>query len=52
MEGKPSMTHQEIDPLEELTVEECALERKLRFRIDLLIMPLVISVYMMNYIDR
>jgi len=35
-----------------LTPEELALEKKLVRRIDLLIMPLIILVYLMNYIDR
>lgn len=35
-----------------LTPAEKELEKKLRRRIDLLIMPLVILVYLMNYIDR
>jgi hypothetical protein len=35
-----------------LSEEELAIERKLRRRIDLRIMPLVILVYLMNYIDR
>ena len=35
-----------------LTPEEQVLEKKLRRRIDMLIMPLVILVYLMNYIDR
>lgn len=35
-----------------LTDEELAVEKKLRFKIDALVMPLVILVYLMNYIDR
>ena len=35
-----------------LTEEEQALALKLRRKIDLLIMPLVVLVYLMNYIDR
>ncbi|KAI7242232.1 permease of the major facilitator superfamily [Hortaea werneckii] len=35
-----------------LTEEEKAVEKKLRRKIDSLIMPLVILVYLMNYIDR
>lgn len=35
-----------------LTVEELAIEKKLRRKIDFLIMPLVMLVYLMNYIDR
>jgi len=36
----------------ELTPEERVIEKKLKRRIDSLIMPLVILVYLMNYIDR
>ncbi|KAF2213533.1 hypothetical protein CERZMDRAFT_66995 [Cercospora zeae-maydis SCOH1-5] len=35
-----------------LTEEEKAIERKLLKKIDILIMPLVVLVYLMNYIDR
>lgn len=35
-----------------LTPEELEVEKKLRRKIDFLIMPLVILVYLMNYIDR
>lgn len=35
-----------------LDEHELAIEKKLRRRIDALIMPLVILVYLMNYIDR
>ncbi|KAI4716608.1 permease of the major facilitator superfamily [Aureobasidium sp. EXF-10727] len=35
-----------------LTPEELEIEKKLRRKIDLLIMPLVVLVYLMNYIDR
>lgn len=36
----------------QLTEHELAVEKKLRLKIDVLIMPLVILVYLMNYIDR
>ncbi|KAK0805115.1 hypothetical protein LTR38_005646, partial [Friedmanniomyces endolithicus] len=36
----------------QLTEEELVVEKKLRRKIDTLIMPLVIMVYLMNYIDR
>jgi hypothetical protein len=36
----------------QLTEEELVIEKKLRRKIDSLIMPLVILVYLMNYIDR
>jgi hypothetical protein len=35
-----------------LTPEELEVEKKLRRKIDFLIMPLVVLVYLMNYIDR
>lgn len=38
--------------LSHLSEDEIILENKLRRKIDLLIMPLVILVYLMNYIDR
>ncbi|KKZ66527.1 hypothetical protein EMCG_01121 [[Emmonsia] crescens] len=44
MEDKENMTM--------LTPEELVLEKKLRRKIDMLIMPIVIVVYLMNYIDR
>lgn len=35
-----------------LTEEELVIERKLRRKLDLMIMPLMIWTYLMNYIDR
>ncbi|KAK6440620.1 hypothetical protein LTR95_003152 [Oleoguttula sp. CCFEE 5521] len=35
-----------------LTEEELVIEKKLRRKIDALVMPIVVSVYLMNYIDR
>lgn len=35
-----------------LTEDEIAAERKLRWKIDLMIMPLIVWTYLMNYIDR
>ncbi|KAJ5766804.1 uncharacterized protein N7511_004420 [Penicillium nucicola] len=52
MGEKADLSHEEVAYLTQLTPEEKILERKLRRRIDLLIMPLVIIVYLMNYIDR
>ena len=52
MGEKVEMAHEETVHLMELSPEEKVLERKLRRRIDILIMPLVILVYLMNYIDR
>jgi ribosome-binding factor A len=40
------------DAHDELTEEEKRIARKLMRKIDLRIMPLVILVYLMNYIDR
>ena len=52
MGEKGDLTHEEVVHLSALTEEEKILEKKLRFKIDALIMPLVILVYLMNYIDR
>lgn len=38
--------------LDVLTEEELITEKKLRRKIDLLIMPLMVWTYLMNYIDR
>lgn len=52
MGEKAEISHEEVVHLAQLTPEEKILERQLRRRIDTLIMPLVILVYLMNYIDR
>ncbi|KAB8205406.1 major facilitator superfamily domain-containing protein [Aspergillus parasiticus] len=52
MGEKADITHEEVIQVTQLTPEELAIEKKLRRRIDCLIMPLVILVYLMNYIDR
>lgn len=49
---KAEMSHEEVAQLAELTEEEKVIETKLRRRLDCTIMPLVILVYLMNYIDR
>ena len=49
---KTSVAHEESVRLHGLTEEEMVLEKKLRLKIDLLIMPLVMLVYLLNYIDR
>lgn len=50
---KAQIAHDEIlHHLSALSEEEKVVEKKLRRRIDFLIMPLVILVYLMNYIDR
>ena len=40
------------DHLRRLSPEELEVEKKLRKKIDMLIMPLCVLVYLMNYIDR
>lgn len=52
MGEKADITHEEVVQVTQLTPQEQAIEKKLRRRIDCLIMPLVILVYLMNYIDR
>jgi hypothetical protein len=49
---KTAATHEEFVHLGQLTAGEKVLEKKLTRRIDALIMPLIILVYLMNYIDR
>lgn len=49
---KAEVTHEERMHWGQLTEDELVLETKLRRKIDALIMPLVILVYLMNYIDR
>lgn len=52
MSEKGEATHEEVIQPTRLTEEETIVEKQLRRRIDMLIMPLVILVYLMNYIDR
>lgn len=49
---KAEYSHDETAEFSRLTEEELRVEKKLRRKIDVLIMPLVILVYLMNYIDR
>ncbi|KAL4998933.1 major facilitator superfamily domain-containing protein [Aspergillus recurvatus] len=50
---KANIAHdEEVGHIATLSPEELVIERKLRRRIDSIIMPLVILVYLMNYIDR
>jgi hypothetical protein len=49
---KLEISHSEVMHFGQLTEEELVIEKKLRRKIDMLIMPLVILVYLMNYIDR
>lgn len=49
---KAEVSHEDAVHFGELTEEEKAVAKKLVLKIDLLIMPLVVLVYLMNYIDR
>lgn len=49
---KAGATHEEAMHYGQLTPEELIVEKKLKRKIDSLIMPLVVLVYLMNYIDR
>lgn len=51
-EGKGGASHEEAMHYGMLTPEEQLIEKKLKRKIDSLIMPLVVLVYLMNYIDR
>lgn len=50
--GPVEVSHEETIGFDALTPEGAAIEKALVRRIDLLIMPLIILVYLMNYIDR
>jgi hypothetical protein len=49
---KAEVVHNETIQHGHLTAEELEIEKHLRRKIDWRIMPLVILVYLMNYIDR
>ena len=49
---KVTMTRDEVMHFGALTPEELEIEKKLRRKIDMRIMPMVVLVYLMNYIDR
>lgn len=49
---KAGISHEEAMHFGALTEEELAVEKKLVRKIDSLIMPVVVIVYLMNYIDR
>lgn len=49
---KLGVSHEEAAQLGTLTPEELVVEQKLKRKIDTLIMPMVVLVYLMNYIDR
>lgn len=50
--GEKGISQDRIDHLRHLSPEELVAEKKLRRKIDGLIMPVVVTVYLMNYIDR
>ncbi|KAL1586108.1 hypothetical protein WHR41_04747 [Cladosporium halotolerans] len=50
--GEKKITHEEAEHLRALSPEEKLIEKKLKKKIDALIMPTVVVVYLMNYIDR
>lgn len=52
MGGKAGVSHEEAMHFGTLTPDELIIEKKLKRKIDMLIMPLVVLVYLMNYIDR
>jgi hypothetical protein len=49
---KAQLSHEEAMHFGVLTEEELAIEKKLVRKIDMLIMPCVVTIYLMNYIDR
>lgn len=53
MGEKAGITHEEIvNHVGKLTPAELITEKRLRRKLDMRIMPCVIMVYLMNYIDR
>ena len=50
--GKPNIARDDVMHFAQLSEEELIVQKKLVRKIDILIMPLVILVYLMNYIDR
>lgn len=50
--GKTDISQVEAVQIASLTEEEKAIEKKLVLRIDLIIFPLLITVYLLNWIDR
>lgn len=49
---KIAISHEDAMHFGELTPEEREIEKKLRRKIDMRIMPMIVLVYLMNYIDR
>ncbi|KAL1847117.1 hypothetical protein VTK73DRAFT_10423 [Phialemonium thermophilum] len=52
MPEKAEVSQEEVVHLVQLTAEEKALEKRLVRKVDARVMPLVILVYLMNYVDR
>jgi hypothetical protein len=50
--GEKRIGSERVEHLRQLTPDELIAEKKLRRKIDRLIMPVVVTVYLMNYIDR
>ena len=50
--GEKRIGQDRVEHLRQLSPEELIAEKKLRRKIDRLIMPVVVTVYLMNYIDR
>ena len=50
--GENNIDSEQAMHLRQLTPDELVAEKKLRTKIDKLIMPIVVLVYLMNYIDR
>jgi len=50
--GEKNIDSEQAMHLRQLTPDELVAEKKLRTKIDKLIMPIVVLVYLMNYIDR
>lgn len=48
----PSIKHADAHFLEGLTEAERVIEKKLRRKVDLLVMPTIMVVYLLNWIDR
>lgn len=50
--GEKRIGQDRVEHLRQLSPDELVAEKKLRRKIDRLIMPVVVTVYLMNYIDR
>ncbi|VUC32180.1 unnamed protein product [Clonostachys rosea] len=49
---KANVTHEEVVTLAALTEEERIIEKRVRRKVDFLILPTAVLVYILNYIDR